>query len=144
MPATHDHSSSVLLAAAEEAADRIRADGFVAKAINFEGSISLQVQVEADDKRIDWYGHDVHVTPYCAQITHSRVSVRSPCGFSFNNLNGRFYLSHCVRTPLDAAVFAHLMCGPQPVRGPRSMSENALRELGLRLQSEAAAQATIS
>lgn len=128
--------------AANDAAERIRAAGFVAKAINFEGSISLQVQVEPDDKRIEWFDHEVHVTPYCTQFTHSRVAMRSPSGFSFNNLNGRFYLSHSVRTPLDAAVFAHLMCGPQPVRGPHSMSENALRELGLRLQSDAAAQAT--
>lgn len=133
---------TILERAANDAAERIRAAGFVAKAINHEGSISLQVQVEPDDRRIEWYGHEVHVTPYCSQVTHSRVAMRSPSGFSFNHLNGRVYLSHSVRKPLDAAVFAHLMCGPQPVRGPRSMSENALRELGLRLQSDAAAQAT--
>lgn len=128
--------------AANDAAERIRAAGFVAKAINHEGSISLQVQVDSDDKRIAWYGHDVSVTPFCAQTTDSRVAMRSPSGFSFNSLNGHFYLSHRVRRPLDAAVFAHLMCGPQPVRGPRSMNESALRDLELRVQSEIVQRAT--
>lgn len=120
---------SSLERAANQAAERIRAAGFVAKANNFKGSISLQVQVEPGDRRIAWHDHTVHVTPYCRQTSVERVAVTNPVGFSFNCLNGMYYLSYSVRKEADTAVFAHLMCGPHPVRGPRSMTDVALREL---------------
>lgn len=119
--------------AAHEAAERIRAAGFAAKANNVEGSISLQVQVEPGDKRIAWNDITVHTSPHCTQITDSRVAMRTPSGFSYNSLNGMYYLSYGVRKVADALVFAHIMCGTAPIRGPRSMNEAALHELERRL-----------